>query len=60
MVGGGQALWRKMLVVAQVSLSLLLLIAAGLFGRSLQNLKSLNPGFEVSNSKTELKPKRAT
>jgi predicted permease len=46
--GGGQARWRKMLVVAQVSLSLLLLIAAGLFGRSLHNLKSLNPGFEVS------------
>jgi predicted permease len=48
-VGGGQARWRKMLVVAQVSLSLLLLIGAGLFGRSLQNLRSLNPGFEVSN-----------
>jgi len=47
--GGGQARWRKMLVVAQVSLSLLLLIAAGLFGRSLHNLKSLNPGFEVNN-----------
>ena len=48
-VGGGQARWRKMLVVAQVSLSLLLLIGAGLFGRSLHNLRSLNPGFEVSN-----------
>jgi len=48
-VGGGQARWRKMLVVAQVSLSLLLLIGAGLFARSLQNLRGLNPGFEVSN-----------
>jgi len=47
--GGGQARWRKMLVVAQVSLSLLLLIGAGLFGRSLYNLKNLNPGFDVSN-----------
>jgi predicted permease len=47
--GGGQARWRKALVVAQVSLSLLLLIGAGLFARTLRNLKSLNPGFEVSN-----------
>jgi len=47
--GGGHTRWRKMLVVAQVSLSLLLLIAAGLFGRSLQNLKGLNPGFEVND-----------
>ena len=45
--GGGQARWRKLLMVAQVSLSLLLLIAAGLFGRSLGNLKDLSPGFEV-------------
>jgi predicted permease len=48
-VGGGQARWRKLLVVAQVSLSLLLLIGAGLFARSLANLKSLNPGFEVNS-----------
>ena len=40
---------RKALVVTQVSLSLLLLIGAGLFLKSLQNLKSLNPGFTVSN-----------
>jgi predicted permease len=40
---------RKGLVIAQVSLSLLLLIGAALFLQSLRNLKSLNPGFEVAN-----------
>ncbi len=47
--GGGQARWRKLLVCVQVSLSLLLLIGAGLFVRTLRNLKNLSPGFEVSN-----------
>lgn len=47
--GGGQAVWRKLLVCAQVSLSLLLLIGAGLFVGTLRNLKSLSPGFDVSN-----------
>ena len=46
---GGQSRWRKSLVTAQVSLSLLLLIGAGLFVRSLQNLKKLDPGFKTSN-----------
>jgi predicted permease len=46
--GGAHARWRKMLAAAQVSLSLVLLIAAGLFVRSLANLKDLNPGFDVS------------
>ena len=47
-VGGGQAGVRKVLVVSQVALSLLLLIAAGLFVRSLHNLMTVNPGIEVS------------
>ncbi len=44
-----QASFRKILVSAQVSLSLLLLIGAGLFVRSLGNLRSLNPGFHTQN-----------
>jgi predicted permease len=47
-VGGApQVRFRKGLVVAQVSLSLLLLIGAGLFARSLDNLRRLDPGFQV-------------
>jgi len=45
--GGGQARFRKGLVVAQVCLSVLLLAGAALFARSLYNLKSLNPGFQA-------------
>jgi len=48
-IHGASAGLRKGLVVAQVSLSLLLLIGAGLFLQSLRNLKTLNPGFEVKN-----------
>ena len=44
-VGGGHNKLRKGLVIAQVTLSLLLLVAAGLFVRSLSNLQNLGPGF---------------
>ena len=40
---------RKVLVVAQIALSLLLLIGAGLLARSLYNLKNLDPGFRTEN-----------
>ncbi len=47
-VGSGNKGLRKSLVVVQVALSLLLLIGAGLFLRSLENLSHLGPGFNAS------------
>ena len=38
---------RNLLVVTQVALSLVLLIAAGLFLRSLQQARTIDPGFDA-------------
>lgn len=43
---------RNVLVVAQLALSLILLIAAGLVGRALQRLQTMNPGFDTRNALT--------
>lgn len=46
-VGGGNVRLRKALVASQVMLSLVLLVGAGLFMKSLSNLRNLGPGFPV-------------
>jgi predicted permease len=50
--GSSHVIFRKMLVVAQIALSLLLLVGAGLFAHSLYNLKNLDPGFRTENLMT--------
>jgi predicted permease len=46
---GGSLFLRKGLVTLQVALSFLLLFGAGLFVRSLQNLKTTDPGVSLDN-----------
>ena len=45
-----KSLLRNSLVVSQVAFGLLLLIVAGLCMRSLQNARSVDPGFEVEHA----------
>ncbi len=41
----GQLRWRNGLVITQVAVSLVLLVGAGLFLRSFQQMQSIDPGF---------------
>jgi predicted permease len=53
----GSLYLRKGLVTAQVALSFLLVFGAGLFVRSLQNLKTTDPGVDLDNLVTfQLQP----
>ncbi|HEV2845797.1 MAG TPA: FtsX-like permease family protein, partial [Thermoanaerobaculia bacterium] len=45
----GRLRLQEALVVAQVTLSLILLVSTGLIVRTLQNLYSVDPGFQVEN-----------
>lgn len=45
----GQARFRRGAVVAQIALSTLLLVAAGLFTKTLYNLRRFDPGFRTEN-----------
>jgi len=45
--GNGAFSFRNALVVAQIALSIVALVAAGLFLRSLESAQEINPGFET-------------
>jgi predicted permease len=44
--------WRNLLVISQVAVSLVFLICAGLFTRSLQQANKIDPGFETERALT--------
>jgi len=47
--GAARGRLRSVLVVAQIAISLVVLIAAGLVVRTLQQLQTMNPGFDSRN-----------
>jgi putative ABC transport system permease protein len=50
--GAARTRLRSVLVVAQIAISLVVLIAAGLVVRTLQRLQTMNPGFDTQNGLT--------
>jgi putative ABC transport system permease protein len=46
---GGALKFRRTCVALQISLSLLLIVGAGLFMRTIQNLRNVNPGFATDH-----------
>ncbi|HEU4713057.1 MAG TPA: ABC transporter permease [Pyrinomonadaceae bacterium] len=48
--GAGRTRLRSVLVVSQIAISLIVLIAAGLVVRTLQQLQTMNPGFDPQNA----------
>ncbi|HJP93204.1 MAG TPA: ABC transporter permease [Pyrinomonadaceae bacterium] len=50
--GAGRTRLRSALVVTQIAISMVVLIAAGLVVRTLQQLQTMNPGFDTQNALT--------
>jgi predicted permease len=50
--GAAKTRLRSVLVVAQIAISLVVLIVAGLVVRTLQQLQTMNPGFDTQNGLT--------
>jgi predicted permease len=50
--GAARTRLRSVLVVTQIAISLVVLIAAGLVVRTLQQLQTMNPGFDPQNALT--------